>query len=80
MRAQAPSDEDMEVIKQAFHDWNVVFFREQFEFDNDAHLRFAKLMGTPDVHPIVKGIEGHPEIMRVRACVCRLSPVHRCSR
>jgi taurine dioxygenase len=49
-------------IRQALHDWRVVFFRDQ-DIDNDQLKAFGRNFGplTP-AHPIAEGLEDHPEI------------------
>lgn len=51
-------------LERAFHEHAVLFFRDQklTPFDQVA---LARRFGEPDVHPIVEGIEGLPELVRV---------------
>lgn len=68
------SDETLAGIKQAFLDHHVIFFRDQHGLSPDAHKAFARRFGTLNVHPYVKGMEGHRRHMR-RATVNGEKPV-----
>lgn len=48
-------------IRQALLDHLVVFFRDQ-NLTPDTYMAFARSFGTPVEYPLVKGIEGYPEI------------------
>jgi taurine dioxygenase len=47
-----------------FHRYGVLCIRDQ-KLGHEEHIAFARLFGEPDVHPIAKGLESHPEIIRV---------------
>jgi taurine dioxygenase len=51
-------------IRRALLDHLVIFFRDQ-ELPPERFLGFARRLGTPVEYPLVKGIEGYPEIIRV---------------
>ena len=51
-------------IRRAFLDHLVIFFRDQ-ELPPERFLAFARRLGTPVEYPLVKGIDGYPEIIRV---------------
>jgi taurine dioxygenase len=51
-------------IRRALLDHLVIFFRDQ-DLPPDRFLAFARRLGTPVEYPLVKGIEGYPEIIRV---------------
>jgi taurine dioxygenase len=51
-------------IRRALLDHLVIFFRGQ-DLPPDRFLAFARRLGTPVEYPLVKGIEGYPEIIRV---------------
>ena len=51
-------------IRRALLDHLVIFFRDQ-NLPPDRFLGFARRLGTPVEYPLVKGIEGYPEIIRV---------------
>src|SRR5204863_4615797 len=60
------SDEVVSEIRQAWLDHLVVFFRDQ-RLEPAQFLAFARRIGEPVEYPIVKGIEGYPEIIAVRS-------------
>ncbi len=51
-------------IRRALLDHLVIFFRDQ-ELPPERFLAFARRLGTPVEYPLVKGIDGYPEIIRV---------------
>jgi taurine dioxygenase len=51
-------------IRRALLDHLVIFFRDQ-ELPPERFLAFARRLGTPVEYPLVKGIDGFPEIIRV---------------
>jgi taurine dioxygenase len=51
-------------IRRALLDHLVIFFRDQ-DLPPNRFLTFARHLGTPVEYPLVKGIEGYPEIIRV---------------
>ena len=57
-------DGTVRAIRQALLDHLVIFFRDQ-ELPPDRFLAFAKHFGTPSEYPLLKGIEGFPEIINV---------------
>lgn len=58
------SSETLEEIKRALLEYLVIFFRDQ-ELTPEQHLEFARQFGTLEVHPIVQGKQGHPEIIEI---------------
>jgi taurine dioxygenase len=58
------SDGAIGEIHQAFLAHLVIFFRDQ-RLTPDAYLRFARTMGVPSEYPMVKGMDGYPEITEV---------------
>ena len=58
------SDDTIAEIRQALLDHLVIFFRDQ-DITPDQHLAFAKRFGDIVEYPLVKGLEGYPEIMTV---------------
>ncbi len=58
------SGNERERLLEAFYRYGVLCIRDQ-KLTRDAQLAFAKIFGTPDVHPIAKGMEEHPEVIRV---------------
>lgn len=62
--SQALSDETIGDIRQALLDHLVIFFRDQ-DITPQQHLAFAKRFGEPVEYPLVKGLDGMPEIVPV---------------
>ncbi len=58
------SNETFDDIHQAFLDHVVIFFRDQ-HLTHDQHKAFGRRFGTLNIHPYVKGMDGHPEIMQI---------------
>ena len=52
-------------IHQAFLDHKVIILRGQQAMTLDQHKAFGRRFGTLNIHPYVKGMEGHPEIMEI---------------
>ena len=57
-------NETFDDIHQAFVDHQVIFFRDQ-DLTPEAHKRFGRRFGSLNVHPYVKGMADHPEIMEI---------------
>lgn len=55
----------IEEIRQAQIDHLVLFFRDQ-TLTMDRQLAFARRFGPLDTYPMVKGIDGYPELVEVR--------------
>ncbi len=53
-----------DTIHQAFVDHQVIFFRDQ-DLTPEAHMRFGRRFGSLNIHPYVKGMDDHPEIMEI---------------
>lgn len=51
-------------LRAAWHAHLVLFFRDQ-ALDSDDFMAFAQAFGEPIEYPFVKGIDGHPKIIRV---------------
>lgn len=51
-------------IQQALVDFGVLCFREQ-ELPPERQVALARRFGEPEVHPIVEGTQGRPELVRV---------------
>lgn len=58
------SDDTIAEVRQALLDHLVIFFRDQ-DISPDRHLAFAKRFGETVEYPLVKGLDGYPEIMTV---------------
>jgi alpha-ketoglutarate-dependent taurine dioxygenase len=55
---------DQQALLDAFHRYGVLCIRDQ-KLSHESHIALASIFGTPDVHPIAKGMKSHPEIIRV---------------
>lgn len=53
-----------DAIHRAFVEYEVIFFRNQ-TMTPEQHKAFGRRFGTLNIHPYVKGMEGHPEIMEI---------------
>jgi taurine dioxygenase len=51
----------IEEIKDALAEYGVVFFRNQ-SLDSETYIKFAKQFGPLAEYPMLKGLEGYPEI------------------
>jgi taurine dioxygenase len=58
------SDELFSDLNQIFLDHSVIFFRDQ-SITPDQQKDFGRHWGTLNVHPFVKALEGHPEIIPI---------------
>jgi len=58
------SNAEFDTIHSALLDYGAIFFRDQ-DLDHQSQIDFARRFGTLEVHPIVDGLEEHPEITRV---------------
>ena len=54
----------LEEIRRAFLEYGAIFFRDQV-LSYEQHMGFARHFGALEVHPIVNGMEDHPEIIRM---------------
>ena len=52
-------------IRRAFHQYGVIFFRDQ-ELTPEQHLAFARLWGGINVNRFFQPVDGYPEIAEVR--------------
>ncbi len=58
------TDAQFEEVRAALFKFGVIGFRQQ-ELDFDTHVHFARRFGDLEVHPIVKGMPDHPEIIKM---------------
>lgn len=63
--ARPLSDADFAIIRQAFLDHGVIFFREQ-RLTPEQHLAFARRFAPIDINRFFKAVDGYPEIAEVR--------------
>ncbi|MFY0611037.1 MAG: TauD/TfdA family dioxygenase [Hyphomicrobiaceae bacterium] len=57
-------DETFDEIVDAWHEHLVVFFRDQ-RLSPDQQIAFSKRFGDIHLHPFMKGMETHPEILEI---------------
>lgn len=57
-------DEVFTQIQQVLYQYGAIFFRDQ-ELSHADQIAFARRFGELEVHPIVNGMENHPEIIKV---------------
>ena len=57
-------DAAVDEIRRALLAYGVIFFRDQ-HLTHDQHLQLAMRFGTTEEHPIVNGLEEHPDIIRM---------------
>lgn len=58
------SDQQFSDIRNALFTYGAIGFRNQ-NLSFEDHSRFAKLFGSLEIHPIVNGMESHPEIIKM---------------
>lgn len=63
--ARPLSDADFAIIRQAFLDHGVIFFRDQ-RLTPEQHLAFARRFAPIDINRFFKPVDGYPEIAEVR--------------
>ena len=51
----------LDKLRAVWLDRQVIVLRDQ-SLSSDQFLAFARQMGTPDIYPFLKGLEGFPEI------------------
>ena len=59
------SNADFNEIHQAFLDHKVIVLRGQHCLSPDQQKDFARRFGTLNIHPYVKGMDDHPELMEI---------------
>lgn len=63
--SQEPSDADFTVIRQAFADHGLIFFRDQ-QITPEQHIAFATRWGDININRFFTPVDGYPEIAEVR--------------
>jgi taurine dioxygenase len=58
------SNEQFSEVRQAFHEYGVIFFRDQ-NLQPEQHLAFARRFGAVNINRFFTPVEGHPEIAEV---------------
>ena len=59
------SNAAFDAIHQAFLDHKVIVLRGQNGLTPDRQKAFARRFGTLNIHPYVKGMDGHPELLEI---------------
>jgi len=62
--SDALPDATIAAIRQALLDHQVIFFRDQ-SLTPERQLAFGRRFGPLNIHPYVKGMAGHPEVMEI---------------
>ncbi len=60
----ALSDEQVDTLRRAFLDHQVIFFRDQ-KLDPDSHKEVGRRFGDLNIHGYYESLPGHPEILPV---------------
>jgi taurine dioxygenase len=63
--ASGLTDEEYEIIQQAFWDYQVLFFQEQKEISPVVQVKIGKMFGPLHKHPAAPTMKGHPEIFEI---------------
>ena len=61
--SQPLGDEVIDEIRQALHDFKVIFFRDQ-QLTAEQHVAFARRFGELEIHPFIPGNTTVPELVR----------------
>ena len=56
---------EFDQVHQAFLDHKVIVMRGQKNLQPEAHKAFARRFGTLNIHPYVKGMKDHPELLEI---------------
>ena len=59
------SNAEFDRVHQAFLDYKVIVMRGQKALQPDQHKAFARRFGTLNIHPYVKGMKDHPELLEI---------------
>ena len=62
--SQPLADETIAAIRRAFVEHQVIFFRDQ-SLTPEQQLAFGRRFGPLNIHPYVKGMADHPEVMEI---------------
>ena len=54
-------------MRDAFHRYSVIFFRDQQPMTPEQHVAFGKRFGPLHIHPAAPHMEGHPEVFVIHA-------------
>lgn len=59
------SDEVIADIRRALLDYKVVFFRDQHDLTQEAHIAFARRFGELEIHPATPKDQPNPEVLQI---------------
>lgn len=65
--AKSVPDDQFDEIKDAFHKYQVLFFKDQTEIPPEQHIAFGKRFGPLHMHPAAPTMDGFPEIFEIHA-------------
>ena len=65
--SQNVPDDQFAEIRDAFHKYQVLFFKDQKEIPPEQHVIFGKRFGPLHAHPAAPTMIGHPEIFEIHA-------------
>ena len=56
---------NLKKIKEAFHQYQVLFFQNQSEISPQNHIKLGKFFGDLHIHPAAPKMRGFPEIFEI---------------
>jgi len=59
------SEEQLNEIKNAFHEFQVLFFQNQSEISPENHIKLGKCFGDLHIHPAAPKMKNYPEIFEI---------------
>ena len=59
------TDAELEVIRDAFHKFQVLFFQNQSEISPENHIKLGKCFGDLHIHPAAPKMKNFPEIFEI---------------
>ena len=60
-------DDQFSEILDAFHNYQVLFFKNQREISPEMQVKFGKRFGDLHTHPAAPTMDGHPEVFEIHA-------------
>jgi taurine dioxygenase len=64
---QPLADDQWSEVRDAFHRYSVIFFRDQQAMTPEQHVAFGKRFGPLHIHPAAPHMEGHAEVFVIHA-------------
>jgi len=64
---QPLSDDQWSEVRDAFHRYSVIFFRDQQAMTPEQHVTFGQRFGPLHIHPAAPHLEGHPAVFVIHA-------------